>query len=277
MPRNVLVPTDESPLSKDALEHAIATFPDGNITLIHVVDPRYTAPDDDELRPEQIFTDSLDIAERHDSEVQTEIRVGHPSREIVAFSEENDVDEIMMGSHGRERGSRILFGSVAERVLRRAPVPVTIVHPHQRIDEKHHLVPIDGSEQSIKALKYASSVFPEVETTVLHAIDPMETHWGEGQLVHTESEYEQIEQEAEQWLADAQDLAQEYDANVTTTTTVEWRPNEPADAILDYVEDNDIDHVIMGSHGRSGASRILLGSVAETVARRSPAPVTVVR
>ena len=78
-------------------------------------------------------------------------------------------------------------------------------------------------------------------------------------------------------LADAVDLAREYDGNVTTTKVVEWGPNRPADAILDYVEANDVDHVIMGSHGRSGISRILLGSVAEIVARRSPAPVTVVR
>lgn len=277
MPREVLIPTDGSLLSKEALEHAIATFPDGNITLIHIVDPRYTAPDDDELRPERIFTDLLDIAERHDIEVETEIQVGHPSREIVTYSEGNNVDEIMMGSHGREWASRILLGSVAERVLRRAPVPVTIVRPHQRIGKKHHLVPIDGSEQSRKALKYAFSTFPEVETTILYALDPMETHHGEGQLIYSEAEYEQIEKEAEQLLADAQNFAQEYDANVTATTTVEWRPNRPADAILDYVEDNDVDHVIMGSHGRSGASRLLLGSVAETVARRSPAPVTVVR
>ena len=78
-------------------------------------------------------------------------------------------------------------------------------------------------------------------------------------------------------LADAADLAEEYGANVRTTTIVEWGPNRPADAILTYIDDNDVDHVIMGSHGRSGVSRLLLGSVAETVARRSPAPVTVVR
>jgi nucleotide-binding universal stress UspA family protein len=195
----------------------------------------------------------------------------------MRFCEEADVDEIMIGSHGRERVSRILLGSIAERVLRRATVPVTIVRPHQRTGTKHHLVPIDGSEQSTKALEYAFSVFPDVETTVLHAIDPMETHYGEGQLVHSEAEYEQIQQQAKQLLVDAEDFAQEFDGNVTTTTTVEWGPNQPADAILNYIDDNDVDHVIMGSHGRSGVSRVLLGSVAETVARRSPAPVTVVR
>lgn len=277
MPRVVLVPTDGSPLSKDALERAIATFPEANITLIHVIDPRYTAPGDDELRPDRVFADLLDVAERRGVDVETEVRVGHPSREIVTYSEENDVDEIFMGSHGREGTSRILFGSVAERVLRRAPVPVTVVRPHQRTGERSQLVPFDGSEQSRKALEYALSTFPTVETTILHAIDPMETHYGEGQLVHSEAEYERIERAADRLLADAGTLAEEHDADVTLVKVVEWGPNEPADAILDYVDDNDVDHVILGSHGRSGASRLLLGSVAETVARRSPAPVTVVR
>lgn len=277
MPRNALVPTDGSPLSKDALEHAIAMFPDGDITLIHVIDSRYTALADDDLRPERQFSDSYDLAEDHNIEVETEIRVGHPAREIVTYSAEHDIDEIIMGSHGREGASRILLGSVAESVLRRAPVPVTIVRPRQRVGEKHHLVPIDDSEQSIKALEYALTVFPDVETTILHAIDPLETHYGEGQLVHSKAEYEEIEADAEQLLADALDLAQEFDGNVTAKKIVEWGPNRPADAILDYVADNDVDHVIMGSHGRSGVSRVLLGSVAETVARRSPAPVTVVR
>ncbi|QSG10616.1 Nucleotide-binding protein, UspA family [Halapricum desulfuricans] len=277
MSRSVLVPTDGGPLSRDALEYAIATFPDATFTLVHVVDPRYTDPDEDELRPERAFTDLLDVAGRHDIEVETEIRVGHPSREIVAVSEDNAVDDIVMGSHGREGASRILLGSIAERVLRRAPVPVTIVRPHQRTGNKHHLVPIDDSDQSRNALEYAVSVFPEVETTILHAIDPIETHYGEGQLVYSETEYERIETEAEQLLANAVDSVRASDAHVSATKVVEWGPNRPADAILDYVEDSDVDHVIMGSHGRSGISRVLLGSVAETVARRSPAPVTVVR
>jgi len=277
MPRDVLIPTDGSPLSAAALEQAITTFPDGDITLIYVHDPRYTVRDNDELRPERVFATLLDIAERHAIEIDTEVRVGHPSREIVRFSEQADVDEIMIGSHGRERLSRILLGSVAEGVLRRAPVPVTIVRPHQRMGTKHHIVPIDGSEQSTKALEYAASVFPDVETAIIHAIDPMETHYGEGQLVHSEAEYERIQQQAAELLADAADLAQASDATVTTTTIVEWGPNRPADAILTYIDDNDVDHVIMGSHGRSGVSRLLLGSVAETVARcsveRKTAPV----
>jgi nucleotide-binding universal stress UspA family protein len=51
----------------------------------------------------------------------------------------------------------------------------------------------------------------------------------------------------------------------------------PAREIVDYADENDIDHVVMGSHGRSGVSRIVLGSVAENVVRKSSVPVTVAR
>jgi nucleotide-binding universal stress UspA family protein len=51
----------------------------------------------------------------------------------------------------------------------------------------------------------------------------------------------------------------------------------PANAIVECAEEESVDHIVTGSHGRSGVTRILLGSVAETVVRRSPVPVTVVR
>jgi len=68
-------------------------------------------------------------------------------------------------------------------------------------------------------------------------------------------------------------IATEHGRAVETRT----RLGTPAQEILEYVERNPIDHVVIGSHGRSGVARILLGSVAEVVVRRSPVPVTVVR
>ncbi|EMA42059.1 stress response protein [Halococcus hamelinensis 100A6] len=139
------------------------------------------------------------------------------------------------------------------------------------------LVPIDASSQSTKALQYALETFPDAEITVLHAIDPFETRYGDGQLVHTEEEYEQILKETKRLYTKATNLADEFGVEITTATAVEPVPRLPATAILSYVDEGKTDHVIMGSHGRSGVSRVLLGSVAETVARRSQVPVTIVR
>ncbi|MFP4187941.1 MAG: universal stress protein [Halobacteriales archaeon] len=53
--------------------------------------------------------------------------LGDPAREIVAYAEENNVDRVVMGSHGRDGATRVLLGSVAETVVRRSPTPVTVV------------------------------------------------------------------------------------------------------------------------------------------------------
>ncbi|MFC7203842.1 universal stress protein [Haloferax namakaokahaiae] len=263
MTRKVLVPIDGGPLGVEAVEHAMETFPDSELTLLYVIDPRYTTADDDELHPDRLFTQLVNLVEERRIPVRTETRVGHPGREIVEYCDENDVDEIVIGSHGRDHDARILLGSVAKRVTRRAPVPVTIVRPKQRHGSVRYLVALDHSEQSQRALEYALASFPDAELTVLHVVESRRRH-------HESAD------EAARLVDDARKKAREHGVEVRAVSE-ERDGTKPARAILDYVTANDIDHVIVGSHGRSGASRILLGSVAESVARRSPVPVTVVR
>jgi len=135
----VLVPIDDSDPAREALEHAITTFPDAEITVLHVINPSLVmrhgemAYDYERLmgleeeEAETLFETAREIADDHDASVTTEIVIGRPSRGIVEFATENDVDQIVLGSHGRSGVSRVLLGSVAERVVRRAPVPVTVV------------------------------------------------------------------------------------------------------------------------------------------------------
>ena len=140
---------------------------------------------------------------------------------------------------------------------------------------QHILVPFDGSPQATAALEYALDTFPDGEVTVLNVI-----HLGERDLDYqtevvgfNENWYENATEYAEEVVAAAADLATEAGATVETVTEF----GRPSRTIVDYVEEHDVDHVVMGSHGRQGVSRVLIGSVAETVVRRSPVPVTVVR
>jgi nucleotide-binding universal stress UspA family protein len=74
------------------------------------------------------FPDEIDaITSDPDVEFRTETVVGKPAREIVSFAEEHDIDHVIIGSHGRAGLSRILLGSVAEKIVRRAPMPVTVI------------------------------------------------------------------------------------------------------------------------------------------------------
>lgn len=85
--------------------------------------------------------------------------------------------------------------------------------------------------------------------------------------------YEQTQESAKTLLEEAESIAGEYGTDVTMATEV----GRAADAIVAYAEAHDVNHVVVGSHGRRGLSRFLLGSVAERVARRSPGSVTIIR
>ena len=136
---HILVPMDSSPMAKRALDHAVTIHPDAHCTVLHVVDyieESYSAraliggeelQERAEKRAEKLFEKADAIADDHGVEIDTESVVGDPAREIVDYAEEHDVDLIVIGSHGRSPMSRILLGSVAETVTRRAPVPVTVV------------------------------------------------------------------------------------------------------------------------------------------------------
>ncbi|MBS3760113.1 universal stress protein [Halodesulfurarchaeum sp.] len=135
------------------------------------------------------------------------------------------------------------------------------------------LVPIDGSAQSTTAVKYVAETLDPEEIVLLHVIDPVEAGYSAAATMpgYSEEWYENRKDEAKSLFSEAKTHLE--DQTVTKTTEV----GRPSRTIVTYVEDNDIDHVVMGSHGRSGVTRILLGSVAEAVVRRSPIPVTIVR
>lgn len=139
----------------------------------------------------------------------------------------------------------------------------------------HLLVPMDDSDHSRNALKYALEMFADAEITVVHAVDPVEAGYGgESDDVGYSSNWRETSgTEAEALFEAAKELATEYDTPLTTTVA----EGQPADVIVEAAEEGTFDGVIMGSQGRSGVSRVLLGSVAETVVRQSPVPVTIVR
>ncbi|MFC3958041.1 universal stress protein [Halovivax cerinus] len=142
---------------------------------------------------------------------------------------------------------------------------------------EHVLVPYDDSERSTDALAFALDEHPDAAITVVHVIDPSDFYAATGMEGGAMANYDAImehqNERAENLLAEAREAAAESGREIDTDHVV----GSVSRSILEYVEDNDIDHVVIGSHGRTGARRILLGSVAETITRRSPVPVTIVR
>lgn len=138
---------------------------------------------------------------------------------------------------------------------------------------KRVLVAYDGSAQSETALDHALTEFPDAEIVVVTVLDPAEASYttDEAAPVLTEGWHESAVNSAERTLDEAREQA--GDREIETDHAV----GRPGRTIVEYAEEHDIDHIVTGSHGRTGVSRLLLGSVAETVVRRSPVPVTVVR
>ncbi|ADD07276.1 UspA domain protein (plasmid) [Natrialba magadii ATCC 43099] len=136
---HVLVPIDDSDPAMKAVEHAAETYADGTVTLLHVINPRTGMYGDEALYAYEailesqqeaaadLFERASELAAAHDCDVHTESIIGFPAREIVSTAAEEDADHIVIGSHGRTGPSRVLLGSVAEQVVRRAPCPVTVV------------------------------------------------------------------------------------------------------------------------------------------------------
>ena len=140
-PTHVLVPLDGSPLSDEALSHALETF-DCRVTVLNVVTPLDGAMseggvlgageervEDATERAEAVVDRARERAAEADREVETAVEAGDPAETIVAFVDASDVDHVVMGGHGGERTdlARRLLGTVATTVVGEAPVTVTVV------------------------------------------------------------------------------------------------------------------------------------------------------
>jgi nucleotide-binding universal stress UspA family protein len=136
-------------------------------------------------------------------------------------------------------------------------------------------VAFDGSEPSIEALEHALEDYADARITVLTVINPTVGGRDRSGRLPASSEvwFERAREEAKADLATAREPAEEHGVEIETAIEV----GRPSSVIVEYAGKHDVDQVVVGSHGRKGLSRVLLGSVAESVVRRSPVPVTVVR
>lgn len=134
------------------------------------------------------------------------------------------------------------------------------------------LVPIDDSEMAKRALRYALENHPEADVTVLHVVGEPSSMMGAAAGIALADDIEETAREhAREVLDEAQEIAAEYDREISTTVEL----GQPARAILRRA--NEFDTVVIGSHSGTLAERLLIGDTARTVFNRSPVPVTTVR
>jgi nucleotide-binding universal stress UspA family protein len=207
---------------------------------------------------------------------------------IVKTAQANACDLIVMGTHGRKGLAHAFLGSVAERVTRLAALPVLLVRelkgheatatPWQRI-----LVAVDGSDASRKALTYADRLAKasNAELHLLHVIPdlppPLVDPIGVGSVAASltyENTLKHLEQEARIVMEVSR---AELDTQTTVFHTARAQREGIAEVITGYAKEQGCSLIVMGTHGRTGFDRLLLGSVAEGVAHTTPVPLLLIR
>ena len=197
---------------------------------------------------------------------------GVPWMEIVSLLEHQPFELCVIGTHGRTGLSRILLGSVAEKVVRHSPCSTLVVRPDAKLEQfAHALVPTDFSASAEHALELATQlVRPKGSITLLHVIELPVRLAGE---VPDVDFARTIDKRAALALDEAAARVG-GDLRVNVCTRIGSAGAQTLDATDD---DSTIDLVVMGSHGRTGIKRALLGSVAEKVVRHAGCPVLVAR
>jgi nucleotide-binding universal stress UspA family protein len=226
--------------------------------------------------------------------VRGEIAMGYYADEILRYADENSVDLILMATHGRSGIKRWAMGSVADKVLRAAKVPVLLVRagvpetiPYDQWPSKTIITPLDGSEMAesvlphVEALAMQRSAEP-VTVTLLRVCEPPVTpsyyspelsgvplNWGE----FMEQETVRCKQVSKEYLTDIAKRFTEKGISVTIQVLV----GKAADEIVDFATKNPFSIIVMATHGRSGLSRLVYGSSAESVLMGVTCPVLMVK
>ena len=259
----------------------VAEFPPG-LNPDYPVNQEYLA--DLMKRASSQLDDLKGRAEPRGIAITTRMATGIPSEEVIAAARAEGSDLIVVGTRGKTGLAHILLGSTAERVIRGAPCPVLAVRtePADNEDEsalsrsvtlERILVPVDFSDCSLDALKYAVVVAKQAQASLmlLHVLEPvsygLDFTLGQSRARHLE---------VETWTKRLEELAATHQ-HPDMVVESRLRGGFPADSILDAAKTLPCDLIVMGTHGRRGISHTISGSVAEAVLRKAHCPVIAVR
>jgi len=294
--RKVLVPLDRSALAEQAIGQAaaIARASHAELDLVMVHEPLSFAGFSDEPWNANQWDDDHKYLERIVDELASGASItathtllrGDATQLICQRAWDIDADLIVMTSHGRTGFSRAWMGSIADGVLRHSAVPVLMLRPVETPSDrfaahrlfKHVLVPLDGSSLSADILASASSVArcSAAPITLLRVVQPVPLATIDVDMAYAASAFipddeatSRLVEEATRELDEvSRRLSDELGAEVGAHVIV---AGQIARGILDFAAGHHADVIAMSTHGR-GASRFLLGSVADKVLRASTLP-----
>ncbi len=277
--KRILVPLDGSRLSEVVvpMAEALARDYEAELLLVRALRPRGSADAEVEAQEEAEAYLRAVAGGLEARGVPTGWKVWYDdaARAIADAARYNAADLVVMSTHGRGGLTRLLLGSVAEALVRQAPVPVLLVrgelswHPGKpgRI-----LVPLDGSELSEAVLPVVARLAGPFDARVelLRVIEPIPAYAVAELTAGRSEEIVRLEEaDAEGYLAKVAATLEARGLRVGQRVAL----GMAVDTILRQAAEGHVGLIAMTTHGRSGIGRLLVGSVAERVLRAAPVPV----
>ncbi len=215
-----------------------------------------------------------------DVTLRTEVISGDEASVIVETAAAENVDLIVMSTHGYSGLTRWMLGSITEKVLRAAPCPVLVVRSLDSISRI--LITLDGSELAEYSLEPGLEFARRFggEVTLLRVEQSMKsplTRFGQPQITGETQREDKLQKKiyeiAKIYLARLVESHRRAGQHIETAVSI----NSPADGILDFAELNQTDLIVMSTHGRTGLAHWVYGSITEKVLRGATCAMLIIR
>jgi nucleotide-binding universal stress UspA family protein len=298
--KRILVPLDGSEIAEVVFPYAkeLAARLGTEVMLLHIANPVLK-----DFQPMvQAYVDhAADIIRAGAStqgkpvSVKGELVTGYPPDEILRYAEEKKADLILVASHGRSgRSKRWQIGGVAEKVLHSAAIPVLMARtevidqlPFDRWPTVEIMVPLDGSELAESVLPHAEALAAKgalnsAKVVLLRACEPptmptyyspelseIPLHWGQ----YAQQETARCKQVSTEYLSRIEGRLKLANIDVRSEVLV----GKASDEIVNYANKHPYSLIVMATHGRSGLSRLVYGSVALNILVGVSSPILVVK
>ncbi len=308
MYQKMLIPLDGSELAEVVFTYAkeLAGRLDIDLTLLHIssqttrdfipMQKAYVkrAADIVKRQAREVQERTLGKAPEKPLKVRGELVTGYPAEEILRYATENDIDLILLATHGRSGLKRWNIGSVAGKVLGASKTPVWLVRaggeeatPYDKWSSQTLIVPLDGSELAESVLPHVETLAKQrsekpVEVLLLKVSEPpsiptyygpeisgVSLNWGD----YIQQETVRRKQSSEEYLAGIEKRIK-ADRIKVSSRVIEGKAN---DEIVDFANKHPESIIIMATHGRSGISRLVYGSVAANLLHGIANPIFMVK
>lgn len=296
----IIVGVDLSPASEDAVGHAVALARRTGATLVIALassapDPAPTAAGDREAAMWPVFevyaarAHQLRVDDRRDLEalaarwrgrgvaIETTVLDGRPEDVLPTLAQQRGAELLVVGSHGRTGLKRALLGSVAERVVRFAPLSVYVARGRAAdAGPSRVVVATDFTEAAAPALRAAARLAaPDASLELVTCWRPTPTMVDPELALAIDEASLRRDVEADLQARAATAIAGLGRSDLHAR--FELALQDPPWGVVDRASTSHADLVVVGSHGRRGLKRWVLGSVAETTVRHAPCSVLVAR